>query len=206
MPDKGNPKIRHGMANTSTHTSWRGAKQRCSTTAGQQLEGYVGRGITMCEEWQTSFLNFYRDMGPRPANTSLERRNNSKGYNKENCYWATSVEQNNNRRDNRRVTFNDKTQTLSQWAKETGISPRTIRARLYVYGWSVEAALTTPPNTTHKGHRLLSCNGETMKLIDWAKRVGLSDRTISDRLAAGWPVEKAILTPSCQGKRPTRNA
>ena len=53
----------------------------------------------MCFEWEASFAAFLKDMGPRPsAEYTLERKDNSKGYSKENCYWATKAAQARNRR------------------------------------------------------------------------------------------------------------
>jgi hypothetical protein len=46
-----------------------------------------GRGVIVCSEWMNSFI---ADMGNRPTS---ERIDNSKGYCKDNCKWATRKEQ-----------------------------------------------------------------------------------------------------------------
>jgi len=75
----------HGLYHTGAYRSWACAKQRCTNPNTEGFEYYGGRGITMCEEWATSFEAFYRCMGPRPARRSLERVDNSKGYQPGNC-------------------------------------------------------------------------------------------------------------------------
>lgn len=97
-----NPTLRlsHGMARkTPEYNAWCHIKSRCYNEKTPQFKDYGGRGITVCERWLNSFENFYADMGPRPSpEHSIDRKDNSKGYSPENCYWATSEEQNRNRR------------------------------------------------------------------------------------------------------------
>jgi hypothetical protein len=92
-------------------------------------------------------------MGPRPKGLSLDRIDNSRGYSKDNCRWATPTEQNNNKRSNILLSFEGKTQSLSAWAKELGFNPEVIRKRIRVRGWSVEKALTTPLNVNKTRER-----------------------------------------------------
>ena len=51
----------------------------------------------MCEEWK-DFWVFVEDMGDRPEGHSIDRKDNDKGYSKENCRWATAKEQIDNQR------------------------------------------------------------------------------------------------------------
>ena len=43
------------------------------------------------------------------------------------------------------VTFRGETKTLSEWAREKGMQRKALHARIFINGWSVERALTTPP-------------------------------------------------------------
>lgn len=142
--------IEHGHTinkrRTPTHKTWQGMLERCNNPNSIRFYDYGGRGIKVCERW-LKFENFLEDMGERPKNTTIERKENNKGYYKENCRWATVKEQCNNRRSNHFLTFNEKTQTMAQWADEIEISSNTICMRLRS-GWSVEKALTTPVKTT----------------------------------------------------------
>lgn len=128
-----------------TFATWQGMLNRCQNPNFSKFKDYGGRGITVCERWQ-KFENFLTDMGERPHGKTLDRKDNDKGYFKENCRWADWFEQANNRRNNVLLTHNGKTQSVIQWAKEMGISQKRIYCRISS-GWSVEKALTTPPKT-----------------------------------------------------------
>jgi hypothetical protein len=91
----------HGHYTTRTYSSWVNMIQRCTNPKSTGYKNWGGRGITVCERWR-SFVNFLADMGERPLKTSLDRRENDKGYFKENCRWATPKEQLENRRPRQR--------------------------------------------------------------------------------------------------------
>lgn len=131
----------HSATNTAEFSIWIGIRQRCSKPSNKHYQRYGARGITVCERWETSFENFLSDMGPRPSpRHSVERIDNDKGYYLENCKWGLAVDQANNRRNNRLITFNGQTKTIAQWARDLGIHHNTIRNRLN-RGKSVEDSL-----------------------------------------------------------------
>jgi len=135
----------HGMSNTPEFSTWRNIKKRCYCVNNISYKNYGGRGIKVCEEWLHSFETFYKDMGKRPSNKhSIERIDNMDDYTPENCLWATHKEQGNNRRDNVIITFQNKTQTMTQWAEEIGISKETLWNRINNLSWSIEKSLTEP--------------------------------------------------------------
>ena len=137
---------RHGHAadgrETPTYQAWAAMKKRCLNPDHRNYAGYGGRGIDVCQRWM-EFENFLSDMGNRPDGMSLDRINNDAGYSPENCRWATAIDQNNNRRSNTLITFDDKTFTVSQWARELGMKKNALIER-FRHGWSVERAFTTP--------------------------------------------------------------
>ena len=115
----GSGNITHGLSKSDEFNIWHGIKERCCNEKHPAYERYGGRGITMCDEWKTSFEAFYRDMGKRPSSDhSLDRKDNDKGYSKENCRWATLVEQANNRRDNILYFHDGVHRTLAAWSRE----------------------------------------------------------------------------------------
>lgn len=83
------------MSNKSYHQM----KQRCLNPNNPRYSDYGGRGITICDSWIDSFDNFYKDMGDRPLEKSLDRINNDRGYSPQNCKWSTDEEQVYNRRN-----------------------------------------------------------------------------------------------------------
>lgn len=119
-------------------------KSRCENPRNARYADYGGRGITVCDRWKDSFENFIADMGPPPTPShSIEREDNSRGYEPGNCRWATDIEQGNNQRSNVLIEYNGKTQTIAQWARELGMNYQTLRQRIQKYGWSVERAFSS---------------------------------------------------------------
>lgn len=73
-------------------------KNRCRNPKCKDYPRYGGRGIDMCERWWDDFQAFLDDMGPKPApEYTVERNDNSRGYEPGNCRWATRSEQNRNK-------------------------------------------------------------------------------------------------------------
>lgn len=104
---------------------------RCTRSEDRAYLSYGGRGITVCVRWMESFMAFIEDMGRRSSKGySLDRIDNDKGYEPGNCRWATKREQANNRRTNRLIELNGKSQTVAQWAVALGLDVKTVYARL----------------------------------------------------------------------------
>lgn len=137
----------HGMRGAPIYAVWNMMMQRCYLPSYRLFKDYGGRGISVDPKWH-KFEGFYADMGDPPfKGASLERIDNEGNYSKENVTWADSVAQNRNKRNNSRYTFQGKSLLLQDWAKEVGINYRTLVSRIYLYGWSVDKALTTPTRT-----------------------------------------------------------
>lgn len=114
-------------------------KRRCNNPNAENYPYYGGRGIGVCERWE-EFENFLHDMGPKPLNMTLDRKDSNGNYEPNNCRWATKAEQANNTNRNVILEKDGKKMTVSQWAKELGVNQASINLRLR-RGWSAEQAL-----------------------------------------------------------------
>lgn len=138
----------HGQSSqkhkASEYRTWINMKTRCYNDKYPEYFLYGGRNIALCDRWRDSFENFYADMGPKPEpkrKYSIDRINNNGNYEPGNCRWATSREQNNNRRSNRLITYQNRTQTLSQWAEELNIDIKILWNYLYRSHKSLESII-----------------------------------------------------------------
>lgn len=95
----------YGKDKHPLYETWRGMIQRCYSVNRPNCKYYGARGITVCKEWLSDFIVFVEDMGKKPTDShTLERKDNSGNYNKDNCVWATKTEQGLNRRKNYNAT------------------------------------------------------------------------------------------------------
>lgn len=163
---------------------WAQMLQRCRNQKCPEYKNYGARGITVCESWR-SYGNFIADMGPRPsAKHSLDRKNNDGNYEPSNCRWADSKSQTRNMRRNTVLELNGERKLLCEWAAHTGISAALICNRLDKMRWSVERALTTPPDTSKFRPRT--------GLIAKARAAGVKINTFYARMRRGLSVEEAL--------------
>jgi len=136
----------HGYG-TQAYKAWQSMKYRCLNPAAQGYESYGGRGITVCDRWLQSFENFLEDMGEPPTGKSVDRIDNDGPYSPDNCQWATRLAQQNNRRATHMLTYNDRTQSLSDWVTELQLNRELVLYRLR-YNWPVHEAFTVPPGVS----------------------------------------------------------
>jgi hypothetical protein len=116
----------HGDSNSPTWNSW--SRMRRRLRMGSKHSPIYGK-IGIQDSW-SSFSNFLSDMGERPKGMTLDRIDNTKGYFKENCRWATQAEQNRNRSTNVIINFDGKSLCIVDWALEIGVHRSTIERRI----------------------------------------------------------------------------
>lgn len=126
---------RHGHTSNNgifspTYISWIAMKQRCYNKNHTAYDRYGGIGITVCDKWKNSFINFLADMGERPVGMTLDRIDPSKGYYSDNCKWSTSKQQMNNLKK-QYITFDNETLHISELCKKYGVSKNELHLKLY---------------------------------------------------------------------------
>jgi hypothetical protein len=123
---------KHSLYDAPEYSIWQGIKDRCSNPNSHAYLRYGGRGITVCDRWQTSFSSFLSDMGPRPTmNHGIDRIDNDGPYAPDNCRWATNKQQCNNLRKNIFITHDGETHTLSEWADILHVKYSSFASRYY---------------------------------------------------------------------------
>lgn len=110
----------HGMTGTPMYRLWWGMVSRCSHPKTRGYDQYASKGVTVCERW-SKFENFYADMGDRPDGMTLERIDNTKGYEPGNVKWASNHEQQRNKSSNVRVEWDGVMWVLSDLCKHLGV-------------------------------------------------------------------------------------
>lgn len=118
---------RHNGRNTPTWWTWKAMRRRCSDPDHRDFKHYGGRGIRVCPEWddaRTGFVRFLADMGERPTDRTLDRKDVDGNYKESNCRWATTTEQAFNKRRWTRVNAqrvilrNERQSELAHWDDE----------------------------------------------------------------------------------------
>lgn len=118
------------LSSTRTYRSWSRMRSRCNTESNIEFMRYGGRGIRICERWD-SFEAFLADMGERPIGMSIDRIDVDGDYCPENCRWATAKQQARNTRRNVTVTINENTKTVAEWCEHPDADHcATVYARL----------------------------------------------------------------------------
>ena len=135
----------HGKRKTRLYEIFENMISRCYNPRCPAFADYGGRGITICNEWLNDRELFFKwsEENGYTDTLSIDRINNDKGYSPDNCKWANRQQQNHNRRSNVLLTINGVTKVLCEWAREVGISHKTISYRLKK-GWSHANAVLTP--------------------------------------------------------------
>jgi hypothetical protein len=98
---------RHGGKGDPRYDVWRCMRQRCRDANTKFYANYGGRGIAVCDAWQTfpGFMSWDKFDDWKPG-LELDRIDNDGNYEPENCRWATREEQVQNR-SNTRFTPDD---------------------------------------------------------------------------------------------------
>ena len=134
----------HGMSHHPAFGVWHSMKQRCEDSNHRAYRNYGGRGITVCPEWSANFENFWRDMGPTyQSGLDLDRINNNRGYEPQNCRWTDRKTNTRNQRRNRVIDTPLGHMTVAELCEKTGIGETTMLYRV-ARGWPTESLCAKP--------------------------------------------------------------
>lgn len=147
--ENGKKRKTHGMSRHPAFHVWRSMNDRCDLPTHHAYHNYGGRGIAVCESWQRGFVAFWADMGPTyQTGLTLDRRDNNRGYEKENCHWTTRVAQARNTRNNVHVKTKNGQVTGAEAADTASINRTTVYYRI-AHGWPQDRLLD-PPNHANR--------------------------------------------------------
>lgn len=141
-------KTKHGDSFSRLYFVWLDIRRRCDSPNDVSYKNYGGRGIKVCDEWNSDYSTFKKwavENGYNPeakrGECTIDRIDPNGDYCPSNCRWATMREQSKNRRNSYTITYNGETHTSSEWSEITGIPRNTIYSR-YKRGLPVEIVLS----------------------------------------------------------------
>jgi hypothetical protein len=141
---------KHNKFGTRLYNVWWSMKSRCYYKNQKCYKNYGGRGIKVCNEWKDNFENFYNwainngyKEDAKYGECMLDRVDVNKDYCPLNCRFVDMKTQQNNRRNNKLITYNEQTKNLTQWSRTLNISKQTLLYRIYKAKWNIEKALFT---------------------------------------------------------------
>ena len=86
---RGTQNTTHGHSRKKYYYVWQMMVQRCINPKNKKFHIYGGKGITVDPNWE-SFEGFWKDMEDTYEDgLTIDRKDSSKGYNKDNCRWIT---------------------------------------------------------------------------------------------------------------------
>lgn len=199
----------HGMTETATYKTFLSMRDRCKNKKLQSYKYYGGRGIKVCQGWDTpaGFPDFLKAVGVRPGPAySLDRIRVNKHYScgkcpqcrrrkwKMNVRWAVIEAQANNRRNNRFITWRGETKTLAQWSRWAKIKRSTISHRLKT-GWPLWKALTKTVSRHATARLKAKIGGKTRLIVEWAEITGIPAYLFYFRIKRGWSGTNLLSPP-----------
>lgn len=119
--------FKHGLRYTPEYAAWINMRQRCNNPSDYNATYY--EHLTICDEWDDP-VQFVTDMGLRPSTKhQLDRRDNTKGYSKDNCHWVEKNPQMQNTRLSKWwVIDGTRYASLSEAAAAVGVTISRVKA------------------------------------------------------------------------------
>lgn len=132
-----------------TYISWASLMRRIKGQCLYKHTLKIYKGMYIDKSWLV-FECFLKDMGTRPSKLyTLDRIDNSKGYFKENCRWATICEQNRNRKSNINVFYKNEKYCLWDLCEKLNLKYSTVRQRMKRSKWPLHECLGVGENDVY---------------------------------------------------------
>lgn len=187
-------RVKTGESKDRLYSIWYTMISRCHNENDYSYIRYGKIGIIVCDDWRNDYFTFKRwslNNGYKD-DLSIDRIDNDKSYCPENCRWATAIEQNNNQKNNIKITCFGETKTITEWCDDERckVGRRCLNARIS-YGWAPEEALTKPRIGKHLAF------GQVLTISEHAKREMciINKYLLKNRVYKGWNIEEAMTTP-----------
>lgn len=146
---------KHGETGTRLYGVWNAMKTRCQNPNTKEYRDYGARGISVCDEWQDSatFFEWAKRSGYN-ENLEIDRIDTNGNYCPENCRWVPRIENANNKRNNKFITYGEETKTLAEWARYYGVNYKNL-SRNILKGYSLPDAVERLKSgeRTHRGSK-----------------------------------------------------
>ena len=90
---------KHGDSTTRLNSIYKNMKTRCYNKNTDVYLSYGAKGVTIYDEWLTSYSNFknWAIANGYDDNKTIDRKNNLEGYSSTNCRWILAKEQSKNK-------------------------------------------------------------------------------------------------------------
>lgn len=147
----------HGKEPARLYGIWTNMKTRCTNSNSPSYEYYGAKGISVCDEWFSTY-EIFRDWALANGygeHLTIDRIDNSRGYCPDNCRWANNFTQARNRGVSWYITINGVTKHAKEWCQENAINYKTAHGRKS-RGWEDADAVTLPTGTSYSSAERLA--------------------------------------------------
>lgn len=170
--------------------AWRVMKRRCLEKGFKDWPRYGGAGILIAPQWVESFGQFLADIGlPPTASHWLGRLDTAAHYVPGNVVWTLQTPQMSRRQFCRKVVVKGQFMTAAQAQRVLGSPTRNSILDRWHAGYSLEQPIL---ERVPQQARRITWQGQDKPLGQWALLLGLTYRTLYQRLKRGMPLEKAM--------------
>lgn len=176
------------MSKSRPYRIWMGMKNRITREKDRDYPRYGGRGLDMDPAWEV-FDAFWEEMCDGYFDgATIDRINNERGYWPDNCRWATNLQQQRNKSNNRWLEYKGKAYTIRHLSGVLGMSRCALEPRL-AKGMTVEAAEKDYHSRARRPR--IKYKGLLWTLRGFSEKTGISRCALSTRMKNGMSATEA---------------